>query len=32
VPTDIAPIVAFLASDGAGWISGETFFVSGGMR
>lgn len=31
-PTDIAPVVAFLASDDAAWITGETIFVSGGLR
>jgi 3-oxoacyl-[acyl-carrier protein] reductase len=31
-PTDIAPAVAFLASDDAGWITGETWHVSGGFR
>jgi 3-oxoacyl-[acyl-carrier protein] reductase len=31
-PDDIAPAVIFLASDDAGWISGETLFISGGMR
>jgi 3-oxoacyl-[acyl-carrier protein] reductase len=29
-PDDIAPPVAFLASDDARWITGETIFVSGG--
>jgi len=29
---DIAPIVAFLASDEAGWITGEVILGSGGMR
>jgi len=29
-PEDIAPPVAFLASDDARWITGETIFVSGG--
>ncbi len=29
-PEDIAPPVAFLASDDARWITGETVFVSGG--
>jgi 3-oxoacyl-[acyl-carrier protein] reductase len=29
-PEDIAPPVAFLASDDARWITGETLFVSGG--
>jgi 3-oxoacyl-[acyl-carrier protein] reductase len=31
-PGDIAPVVAFLASDEAGWITGETLLVSGGDR
>ena len=31
-PWDIAPAAAFLASDDAGWITGETLFVSGGLR
>lgn len=31
-PWDIAPAAAFLASDEAGWITGETLFVSGGLR
>lgn len=31
-PEDIAPIAVFLASSDAGWITGETFFVSGGQR
>jgi 3-oxoacyl-[acyl-carrier protein] reductase len=31
-PRDIAPVVAFLASDDAAWITGETLFVSGGLR
>ena len=29
-PEDIAPLVAFLASDLAGWITGQTISVSGG--
>jgi 3-oxoacyl-[acyl-carrier protein] reductase len=29
---DIAPAVVFLSSDEASWISGETFFISGGFR
>jgi 3-oxoacyl-[acyl-carrier protein] reductase len=29
---DVAPIVVFLATDDASWITGETFFVSGGNR
>jgi 3-oxoacyl-[acyl-carrier protein] reductase len=31
-PDDIAPVVTFLASDEAAWITGETLFVSGGLR
>jgi 3-oxoacyl-[acyl-carrier protein] reductase len=31
-PADVAPTVAFLASDDAGWITGETWFVSGGVH
>jgi 2-hydroxycyclohexanecarboxyl-CoA dehydrogenase len=30
-PTDIAPAVAFLASDGAAYITGQTLSVSGGL-
>ncbi|MGD9703717.1 MAG: SDR family NAD(P)-dependent oxidoreductase [Acidimicrobiia bacterium] len=30
-PTDIAPAVAFLVSDGAGYITGQTLSVSGGL-
>ncbi|MBO0698288.1 MAG: SDR family oxidoreductase, partial [Zavarzinella sp.] len=30
-PADIAPTVAFLASDDAGWVTGETWHVSGGF-
>jgi len=29
---DIAPIVAFLASDDAGWVTGEVILGAGGMR
>jgi NAD(P)-dependent dehydrogenase (short-subunit alcohol dehydrogenase family) len=29
-PRDVAPLVAFLASDHAGWITGQTISVSGG--
>jgi 3-oxoacyl-[acyl-carrier protein] reductase len=29
---DIAPAVVFLASDGAGWITGETLSIGGGLR
>lgn len=32
VPADIAPAVALLASDDAGWITGETLVIAGGMR
>jgi 3-oxoacyl-[acyl-carrier protein] reductase len=31
-PADIAKVVAFLASDDAGWISGETVQAGGGVR
>jgi 3-oxoacyl-[acyl-carrier protein] reductase len=31
-PQDIAPAVAFLASDAAAWITGETLYISGGLR
>ena len=30
-PTDIAPVVAFLASAGAGYVTGQTLSVSGGL-
>jgi NAD(P)-dependent dehydrogenase (short-subunit alcohol dehydrogenase family) len=30
-PADIAPVVAFLLSDGAGWIRGANIPVDGGM-
>jgi 2-hydroxycyclohexanecarboxyl-CoA dehydrogenase len=30
-PTDVAPAVAFLASDGAAYITGQTLSVSGGL-
>lgn len=32
VPKDIAPAAVFLASDDAGWITGETLVISGGLR
>jgi 3-oxoacyl-[acyl-carrier protein] reductase len=31
-PRDISPAVAYLASDDASWITGETLIVSGGFR
>lgn len=31
-PTDIAKVVAFVASDNAGWLTGETLLASGGLR
>ncbi len=31
-PQDIAPAVAFLASADSSWITGETFYISGGFR
>ena len=31
-PQDIAPAVVFLASDDAAWITGETLYISGGLR
>jgi 3-oxoacyl-[acyl-carrier protein] reductase len=31
-PQDIAPAAVFLASSDAGWITGETFYISGGLR
>jgi 3-oxoacyl-[acyl-carrier protein] reductase len=31
-PNDIAPIAVFLASEDSGWLTGETFLASGGMR
>jgi len=31
-PADVASVVAFLASDEARWITGETIYVDGGSR
>lgn len=31
-PQDIAPAVIFLASSDSGWLTGETLYISGGMR
>jgi 3-oxoacyl-[acyl-carrier protein] reductase len=31
-PRDIAPAAVFLASDEASWITGETLYISGGLR
>jgi 3-oxoacyl-[acyl-carrier protein] reductase len=31
-PNDIAPVVAFIASDDARWITGQSILVSGGDR
>ena len=31
-PKDIGAVAAFLASDDAAWVSGESFFISGGFR
>ncbi|MFA6916906.1 MAG: glucose 1-dehydrogenase [Parachlamydiales bacterium] len=31
-PSDIAPAVVFLASDDSTWITGETWFISGGFK
>lgn len=30
-PEDIAPLVVFLGGDGAAWITGESYFVTGGL-
>jgi 3-oxoacyl-[acyl-carrier protein] reductase len=31
-PQDIAPVAVFLASSDSAWITGETFYVAGGLR
>jgi 3-oxoacyl-[acyl-carrier protein] reductase len=31
-PQDIAPVAVFLASSDSGWITGESFYISGGVR
>jgi 3-oxoacyl-[acyl-carrier protein] reductase len=31
-PQDIAPAAVFLASSDSGWITGETFYIAGGLR
>jgi 3-oxoacyl-[acyl-carrier protein] reductase len=31
-PQDVAPAAVFLASPDADWITGETFYISGGLR
>jgi 3-oxoacyl-[acyl-carrier protein] reductase len=31
-PRDVAPAAVFLASDDAGWITGETLVIAGGLR
>jgi NAD(P)-dependent dehydrogenase (short-subunit alcohol dehydrogenase family) len=31
-PNDIAPVVAFLASDDARWITGDSIHVDGGSK
>jgi len=31
-PSDVAKVVAFLASDDAGWLTGEVLLASGGLR
>lgn len=32
VPDDIAPAAVFLASDDSSWITGETFYIAGGVH
>jgi len=31
-PTDIASVATFLASDEAGWLTGQSLITSGGMQ
>jgi 3-oxoacyl-[acyl-carrier protein] reductase len=31
-PADIAPILVFLASSESGWLTGEMFYATGGVR
>jgi 3-oxoacyl-[acyl-carrier protein] reductase len=31
-PEDIGPVAAFLASEGARWVTGDVLFASGGSR
>jgi 3-oxoacyl-[acyl-carrier protein] reductase len=31
-PEDIAPAVVFFASQDSSWITGETLFITGGLR
>jgi 3-oxoacyl-[acyl-carrier protein] reductase len=31
-PQDIAPMAVFLASPDSAWITGESFFITGGLR
>jgi 3-oxoacyl-[acyl-carrier protein] reductase len=31
-PSDIAPTAVFLASEDSAWVTGETFYISGGLR
>ncbi|WP_304488822.1 SDR family oxidoreductase [Asaia platycodi] len=32
IPQDIAPAIAFLASEAASWISGEILVIGGGLH